>query len=188
MQPQSPYPQPGGQPKKKSPLLWGCLGCSGLLVLFLIIGGIGAALTSGGGGEATGGSASESVEPAADGAADDAVEEQEGPVTLEAQAAEFVPSVLADGSDYTSVQVTVTNNGEESVEVNPLLFSITDDSGTKHSTAGGLGMAEGQIDTLTLDAGENATGVVTAKGSFVPASVEFAEGLFGDNTIKASVQ
>jgi hypothetical protein len=48
------YPSPGGaplrppiQPKKKNPLLVGCLGCGGLVVVILIIAGIVAAATGG---------------------------------------------------------------------------------------------------------------------------------------------
>ncbi|MEV5011070.1 hypothetical protein [Streptomyces sp. NPDC055692] len=55
------------------------------------------------------------------------------PVKITAKKTAFSRSILADGSDYTSVLVTVTNNSGKEIDVNPLYFTITDTNGTKHS-------------------------------------------------------
>ncbi|MFW5420871.1 DUF4352 domain-containing protein [Nocardiopsis sp. CNT-189] len=178
-------------------MLFGCLGCGGLAVILLVVlVGCGALLASDPDAGGTGSSGASQEEkapekgdeeaPAEDAAAEEEPAE-EGPVVLEATAAEFVPSILADG-EYTSVQVTVTNNGDEPIDINPLSFSITDDGGTKHDTADGLGMDENQIDTVTLAPGENATGAITAKGSFTPKSVAFEENMFMGDPITADVK
>ncbi|RCV54509.1 DUF4352 domain-containing protein [Marinitenerispora sediminis] len=183
-----PPPPPPPQQKKRNPWLWGCLGCGGaaLLVLVLAVGcvavlGGDAPAPPAGGGSAASGPAEES--PPADSDAEAAEEEvvEEGPIGLEATPADFTPSILAQGDDYTSVRVTVTNNGDESIEVNPLFFTITDANGTVHDTADGLGADETQIGAVTLAPGENATGTVTASGSFEPARVTFTESLIGDS-------
>jgi hypothetical protein len=115
-------------------------------------------------------------------------EEEEPPVLIEAEATEFTPSILYNGGDFTSVQVTITNNGEENLDVNPLSFSIVDDEGTKHDTWDGLGEDEHEIDLVTLSPGQNAEGTVTAAGDFVPESVEFEEDVFFDTTYSAPVE
>ncbi|MGY0230180.1 DUF4352 domain-containing protein [Longispora urticae] len=93
------------------------------------------------------------------------------PVKLTAKATAFKPSVLHDGGDFTSVEVTVTNDSSENVSVNPLSFTITATDGAKHNTT--LGEDERQLDTLNLASGEHVTGVITAEGKFQPARVTF---------------
>ncbi|MDI1464160.1 DUF4352 domain-containing protein [Catellatospora sp. KI3] len=93
-------------------------------------------------------------------------------VVLTAQTTDFEPSVLYNGGDFTSVEVTVKNNGPDNVSVNPLSFTITASDGAKHSTE--LGEDANQIDTLTLAAGEHVTGAITAEGKFKPARVTFS--------------
>nr|WP_286170072.1 DUF4352 domain-containing protein [Actinospica acidiphila] len=87
---------------------------------------------------------------------------------------------MADGSDYTSVRVTVVNDGDDEVSVNPLYFTITDTDGTKHTAE--LGVDEEQIDTVDLAPGENISGTVTGKGTFTPKYVTYTDGLLGDPT------
>ncbi|MER6677287.1 hypothetical protein [Streptomyces sp. NPDC000983] len=41
------------------------------------------------------------------------------PVKVTAKETAFTPSILADGSDYTSVKVTITNNSEPSPAAGP---------------------------------------------------------------------
>ncbi|MFJ8587744.1 DUF4352 domain-containing protein [Streptomyces sp. NPDC093595] len=103
---------------------------------------------------------------------------QDAPVRVTARKTSFTPGVLHDGGPYTSVSVTVTNNGGEPIDVNPLYFTITDTSGGKHTAE--LAVDERQMDTVDLAPGENITGVITGKGSFTPRYVTFVEGLFGD--------
>jgi hypothetical protein len=173
----------------------GCGGCLGVLLFLLLLGGCMAALSGDdldGGApqpaatqeEAGGGTARE--EPAEETAAEEpAAEEQD--VVLTAEATEFTPSILHDGGDFTSVYVTVENNSDENVDVNPLYFALVADDGTKHDTSGGLGEDENQIDTLTLSPGQRAEGVVTAEGAFTPASVEFGGPLGLGETYTAEV-
>lgn len=195
--PPPPPVNPGMSTGKKIGL--GCGGCLGVLLFLLLLGGCMAALSgddldSGApepaatqeeaGGETAGEAAAE--EPAEESAADaPAAEEQD--VVLTAEATEFTPSILHDGGDFTSVYVTVENNSDENVDVNPLYFALVADDGTKHDTSGGLGEDENQIDTLTLSPGQRAEGVVTAEGAFTPASVEFGGPLGLGETYTAEV-
>ncbi|MDT6984503.1 DUF4352 domain-containing protein [Streptomyces lusitanus] len=186
---QQPYPQPPGYgfpgtppppPRKRGRFLkFAGLGCAGVLGLVVVI----AALSATGGGSDDGGNtAADSSAGAATGAKEKREEEKpeqgDGPVKLTAERAEFSKSVLADGSDYTSVRVTVANDGDDEVSVNPLYFTITDTDGTKHTVE--LGVDEEQIDTVDLAPGENISGTVTGKGTFTPEYVTYTDGLLGD--------
>lgn len=102
------------------------------------------------------------------------------PVKLTAKRAKAARSVLSDGGALSCVRVTVTNRTKKNLEINPLYFSITDTHGTKHDTSGALGDYEGQIDTTTLAPGENAKGVVCAKGKFTPRVVAMTNALFSE--------
>jgi hypothetical protein len=106
------------------------------------------------------------------------------PVEITAKKAAFSKSILADGGNYTSVAITVTNNSKKKVSVNPLYFTITDTSGTKHTAE--LGVDDKQIDTVDLAPGENISGTVTGKGDFTAKYVTYTEDLFGD-PIRANV-
>jgi len=90
------------------------------------------------------------------------------PIKLAAKRAQAAKSILSDGGALSCVRVTVTNRSKKNLEVNPLYFSITDTKGTKHDVSSALGDYEGQIDTTTLAPGENAKGMVCAKGAFTP--------------------
>jgi hypothetical protein len=100
------------------------------------------------------------------------------PVQVTAEKTAFKPSVLHDGGDFTSVQVTITNNSDEKIDVNPLYFSITDTDGSKHNAE--LGEDENQMDVMDLAPGEKTTGVITGKGAFTPKYVTYTDGLFGE--------
>ncbi|MFE5912074.1 DUF4352 domain-containing protein [Streptomyces wedmorensis] len=104
----------------------------------------------------------------------------DAPVKITAVKTTFKPSVLHDGGAYTSVEVTITNTGDETVNTNPLYFTITDSTGAKHAAE--LGMDKDQMDLLKLAPGEKATGVITGKGKFDPEYVTFVEGLLGEGT------
>ncbi|WP_230535629.1 DUF4352 domain-containing protein [Streptomyces albidoflavus] len=100
------------------------------------------------------------------------------PVQITVRKTAFKPSVLHGGGDFTSVEVTITNNSDEEIDVNPLYFSITDTDGSKHNAE--LGMDENQMDLMDLAPGEKTTGVITGKGAFTPKYVTYTDGLFGD--------
>ncbi|MFC8885848.1 DUF4352 domain-containing protein [Streptomyces cinereoruber] len=130
----------------------------------------------------TSGAAKNGTATAAPAKSSEAAEKEEpaddAAVKVTAKRAEFKPTVLHDGSDFTSVSVTVTNSGDKEINVNPLFFTITDTSGSKHTVA--LGMDKDQIGTVKLAPGENATGTVTAKGSFTAKYVTYTDGLIGE--------
>ncbi|MER6158350.1 DUF4352 domain-containing protein [Streptomyces sp. NPDC001868] len=191
-----PQQQPGWggpppQPPKKTPvgMIVG-LGCLGVVVLFVLIGVFGAVAGGGStaGDDGKGGSAGSDGGVKGDRAekGDVAAQEEEpaeeaapeSPVKVSAEKAAFSASVLADGSDYTSVKVTITNDGDETISVNPLYFTITDTDGTKHASE--LAVDQNQIDTVDLAPGENVSGSITGKGTFTPKYVTYTDGLIGD--------
>lgn len=107
------------------------------------------------------------------------------PVKVTAKKTGFSKSILAPDRNYTSVLVTVTNNSDDKVDVNPLYFTVTDTGGTKHTAE--LGVDEKQIDTVDLAPGENITGTITGKGTFTPKYVTYTDGLLGDS-LRADVK
>ncbi|MFF8588845.1 DUF4352 domain-containing protein [Streptomyces althioticus] len=197
---QQPYPQPPGYgfpgspppppAKKRRFLKFAGFGCAGVLGLVVVI----AALSASGDDSGDGGNtAADSSVSASAGAKENSTKENStkesspkkkeaqeagSPVKVTAERAEFSKSILADGSDYTSVRVTVVNDGDDEVSVNPLYFTITDTDGTKHTAE--LGVDEEQIDTVDLAPGENISGTVTGKGTFTPKYVTYTDGLLGD--------
>lgn len=197
-QPQQPQ-QPGwGQPptppawqppppKKSSAgkiVGFGCLGLVGLLVLLGIIGAlIGNDDSSNDSKGSNVTASSTAAETPAEEEPQKAAEEPskkapEPAVKVAAKKAKFAGSILAEGSNYTSVLITVTNNSDETVDVNPLYFSITGTDGTKRTAE--LAVDENQIDTVDLAPGENISGTVTGKGKFTPKYVTYTDGILGD--------
>ncbi|MFH9579152.1 DUF4352 domain-containing protein [Streptomyces globisporus] len=194
-QPQPGYPQqqPGwGQqpppaPKKSNAGKIIGLGCLGIIGLFVLIGIIGAVAMGGDDGSDT----STSKQPAAagdakpgksDDAKADAPKEEpakKAPATVTGKQVDFKKSILAQGDNYTSVQVTITNNSKNDIDINPLYVTITDTDGSKHTAE--LGVDEDQLDTVTLAPGENSTGTVTGKGKFEAKYVTYTDGLIGDS-------
>ncbi|MFI2354644.1 DUF4352 domain-containing protein [Streptomyces anulatus] len=183
-QPQQPGwgQQPPPAPKKKTGKIigFGCLGIVGLFVLIAII-----AAVAGGGDD---GNESSTTKPAAtqgDTKKDEPKKEEKeepakkAPVTVTGKQVDFKKSVLAQGDDYTSVQVTITNNSKSDTDINPLYVTITDTDGSKHTAE--LGVDEDQLDTVTLAPGENVTGTITGKGKFDAKYVTYTDGLIGDS-------
>ncbi|TYR51410.1 DUF4352 domain-containing protein [Streptomyces parvus] len=184
-QPQQPgwgqQPPPPRKRKTGKIIGFGCLGIVGLIVLITVI-----AMVASGGDD---GNESSTTKPSAtqgEAKKDEPKEEpkeeesaEKAPVTVTAKAVAFKKSVLAQGDDYTSVQVTITNNSKSDIEVNPLYVTITDTDGSKHTVE--LGVDEDQLDAMTLSPGENATGTVTAKGTFDAKYVTYTDGLLGDS-------
>ncbi|MGQ4726207.1 DUF4352 domain-containing protein [Streptomyces sp. Ju416(a)] len=184
-QPQQPgwgqQPPPPRKRKTGKIIGFGCLGIVGLIVLITVI-----AMVASGGDD---GNESSTTKPSAtqgEAKKDEPREEpkeeesaEKAPVTVTAKAVAFKKSVLAQGDDYTSVQVTITNNSKSDIEVNPLYVTITETDGSKHTVE--LGVDEDQLDAMTLSPGENATGTVTAKGTFDAKYVTYTDGLLGDS-------
>ncbi|MFE7752486.1 DUF4352 domain-containing protein [Streptomyces sp. NPDC057428] len=159
-----------------------CLGVVGLVLVFAV----GSAAVLGGEGD----SARPGAEPAATASA--ATPDKAGatetagrgthkpagqPVKIVATRTDFQGSALADGTDYTSVRITISNDGEAGIGVDPLYFSLTGTDGSRHPAE--LAVDENQIATVELAPGESVTGTVTGKGTFTPAYVTFVDGLLG---------
>ncbi|NUK22057.1 DUF4352 domain-containing protein [Streptomyces lunaelactis] len=178
----APYQPPPPPKKRMSP--WAIVGITigGIFALLIIIG-----IALGGGTDDTAddkpkstpsSAPSKPAEKQADAPAKPKPAVQ-APVKVTAKKTAFVPGVLHDGGAYTSVQVTITNNSNKKIDINPLYFSVTDTAGSKHTAE--LGVDERQMDTVDLAPGENITGVITGKGTFTPKYVTYVDGLIGDS-------
>lgn len=185
------YPVPPQPPKKNNVGKIIGIGCGGLIGLSLLLAACGAII---GGSDAVkkGAKGVSSVPAAPAGSVPAAAPQGSAPaasdveavkpaakqdVELTATPAEFNASVLAQGDDYTSVQVTVVNHGDKEVSVNILYFEVTAVDGTRKTAE--LGAAGDQIDTVTLAKGEKVTGAVTVKGKITAKTVYFKNGLLG---------
>ncbi|MER5810253.1 DUF4352 domain-containing protein [Streptomyces sp. NPDC002033] len=183
------YPVPPQPPKKNNVGKIIGIGCGGLIGLSVLLAACGALMAGGDAVKDGGGKSGKAA--AAPPAADPAVRAEDpapvksaapGPakkadVELTASAAEFKPTVFSQGSDFTSVRVTVTNNGDAEVSVNVLSFEVTAQDGTRKNTE--LAAAEDQIDTVQLAKGEKVTGTITVKGKLRAKTVYFKNGLLG---------
>lgn len=114
----------------------------------------------------------------ADEPAEEEPKKEKPPVEITAKVVPFQGGILAEGTDYTSIKVTIANNSGDEIGVNPLYFTITDTDGTKHVAE--LAADERQLDTVDLAPGENIAGVITGKGTFTARYVTYSDGLFGD--------
>lgn len=188
--PQQPYPpqQPGWTPppppKKNSTGKIIGIGCAGIIGLFIMIGIISAVVSnSDNNGNPTAKTSTPAASQKATASQEETAAEEEQPaktaIAITAKKTTFAKSILASGSNYTSVLVTVTNNSDEPIDVNPLYFTITDADGTKHTAE--LGADENQISTVTLASGENVSGTITGKGKFTAKYVTYTDGLIGES-------
>lgn len=186
--PQQPQPGWGAPPPppKKNPGKIVGFSCLGIVAVFVGLAAIGAAVgNDDSSNEGKNGTSSVTSAPPAGKDDEQAAEEADTPsepaeqttVKITAKKTAFTQGILADSSNYTSVTVTVTNNSDEPVKVNPLYFSITDTNGTKHTSQ--LAADKNQIDTVELAPGENISGAVTGEGRFTPKYVTYTDGLFG---------
>ena len=66
----------------------------------------------------------------------------------------------------------------DTININPLYFTVTDTGGTKHTAE--LGVDKNQLDTVDLAPGENISGVITVKGKVTPKYVTYTDGFLGD--------
>lgn len=182
-QPQQPgwgqQPPPAPKKGKTGKIIgFGCLGIVGLFILIAII-----AAVASGGDDSPESSTTKPTTTQGDTKKDEPKKEEESakkaPVAVTAKQVDFKKSILAEGDDYTSVQVTITNNSKNDLDINPLYVTITDTSGSKHTAE--LGVDEDQLDTVKLAPGENVTGTITGKGKFDAKYVTYTDGLIGDS-------
>lgn len=127
-------------------------------------------------------------------------EDPHSPVGLTVAPAEFVPASpapdlgyttvagTAPDGEYTTVHVTVANRTDGELDVSPSHFVLKGVSGSRHESAGGAGVAEDQISTLTLLPHQRTSGTVSAPGSFTPDAVELLDEPHGEPVHEATVQ
>ncbi|MFJ3878088.1 DUF4352 domain-containing protein [Streptomyces sp. NPDC090077] len=190
------YPAPPQPPKKSNAGKIIGIGCGGIVLLGLVLFACGVAVTGAAksgakkdtgitvstppGAPSTPNSAPMQPAPGNSGASSGApsgTADKNADVVLTASSTAFRPSVLAQGSDYTSVQVTIVNNAAKEVDVNVFYFEVTAEDGTRKQIE--LAASEDQIDTVKLAKGEKATGTITVKGKITAKSVTFRNGFIG---------
>ncbi|WP_405980899.1 DUF4352 domain-containing protein [Streptomyces sp. NBC_00158] len=185
------YAAPPPPPKKSNAGKIIGFGCGGIVLLSLVLFACGAVVTGAtksGNKKDTGITVPSAPAPSAPNAApmQPAPGNSEAPagtadknadVVLTASATAFRPSVLAQGSDYTSVKVTIVNNAAKEVDVNVFYFEVTAEDGTRKQIE--LAASEDQIDTVKLAKGEKATGTITVKGKVTAKTVTFRNGFIG---------
>lgn len=103
---------------------------------------------------------------------------KESPIKLSGEVVPFEAGPLASGDKYVAVKVTVVNDTDQSLSVNPLYFTMTDTNGTKHPVE--LGAMSDSLHHIDLAPGENTSGVITSKGDFQPEYVTFTKSGFGE--------
>ncbi|MEV2278634.1 DUF4352 domain-containing protein [Nocardiopsis sp. NPDC049922] len=153
-------PQFGGYgPPPPKPTPWGKIigiGCGILLLLLLLLGGCTALLLVAAGGDGFAPDRPEVGEPE-ETPADEAVTEE-----ITARVVEFEPSPLYIEGEFTSVEVSVTNDGEDDIDINPLYFTVVDTEGVEHEVA--IAMDDNELDVQEVSPGETATGTITVRG------------------------
>lgn len=169
------YPPQGGYgPPETSPTPWGKIlgiGCGVLLLLMFVIAGCTTVVLFAAAHRQTPAQETESRQEGGEAA---------GPrVELTASPADFDPGPLYTEGDYTSVDVSVTNTGQEDIEVNPLYFRVVDARGGQHSTSEAVGMDADEIGARTLAPGQSVSGVITVEGDVDPETVVFSP-FFGE--------
>ncbi|MEU5218509.1 DUF4352 domain-containing protein [Streptomyces sp. NPDC020807] len=102
---------------------------------------------------------------------------EQPPVTVTAARAPFKKTVLHKSDDYTSIKVTVTNNTDERISVNPLYFEVKDADGVKHNTE--IFGGETDLHAVDLYQGEKASGTITVKGTITAVKVYYRKDGFG---------
>lgn len=165
---QGGYGQP---PTQQTP--WGKIvgiGCGVLLLLLLVLGGCAALLLV----FADSNVPSAGGVPGASQQESDQGEAEPSEAEVTAASTEFEPSSLYVEGDYTSVEVSVTNAGEDALDVNPLYFTVVDADGAEHDPNDAIAMDANELGAQTLDPGQSASGAITVEGEVEPARVLFA--------------
>ncbi len=93
------------------------------------------------------------------------------PVKITAKRVAFKPGILNTGGKFSCAKVTVTNQTDKNLQVNPYFFEVTDATSEKKNAA--VGEAAGEFRDVTLSPGEKASGVVCADGASPIKEVSF---------------
>ncbi|MEU3025621.1 DUF4352 domain-containing protein [Nocardiopsis alba] len=176
---QPPPPKAGMSTGKK--IGFGCGGCLGLLLILGLLGACMSAL-AGGDSSSTPPAATSSAPEAEEAAAEESSEEDEGAevsdVVLTATLAGTAGDVV-DDTVYTVLDITVENNSDEDLDVNPIYFSVVLADGTVVSDWADTIFADiDHLDAVTLRPGQRTEGQIAVSGEVDIVEVEMAE-LFG---------
>ncbi|MEV2278557.1 hypothetical protein AB0I72_23525 [Nocardiopsis sp. NPDC049922] len=196
--PQQPYGVPPQPPKQGMSTgakigIFGCGGCLVLVVLGAIFLGVLGALV-GGDEDTTVASEPSASAPADEGqeqetaAEEEAAEETSG-VTMTATAAGTVGDVI-DDTVYTAIDIEIVNDSDESIEVNPIYFTVELADGTVVSDWADAAFADldNPLDTVTVQPGQRASGQIAVVGEVTPVEVTMEE-LFGlEDPVTATVE
>lgn len=190
---QPPYGQPPYGPPPKKGMSTGAKvgigigGCLGLLAIMIVVIAIVVSLSSGGDTETTSPTPSSSEEESAQESGDEAEEEdvaeQEG-VVMTATSAGTAGDVL-DDTVYTVLDVEITNNTDEALNINPLYFTAVLDDGTEKNDWGEALFADiQQFEVQQLQPGSTASGQVAVVGEVVVDEIWYDPSFgMGDPTI-----
>lgn len=191
---QPPYGQPPKQGMSTGAKvgIFGCGGCLVLVILGFVFLGVLGALAS------NSDDATVSTPPADSSSEDTAEEpaEEEEPaaaegstVTMTATSAGTAEDITGDGTVYTVLDIEVVNDSDEAVDVNPINFTAVLADGTVVSDWADSIFADiDQIDAVTLQPGQRATGQIAVVGEVDVATVEMGDLLGLGDPVVADVQ
>ncbi|PWV45062.1 MULTISPECIES: DUF4352 domain-containing protein [Nocardiopsis] len=192
---QPPYGPPPTPPKQGmstgKKVGFGCGGCLGVLLFLALIGGCMSLVSGDDAAAPPAATSSPDTEEAAVEETEEAEEEPAEEVTdvvLTASLAGTAGDVV-DDTVYTVIDVTVENNSDDTLEVNPLYFNVILADGTVRSDWADTLFADiDKLSTVSLGPGQRVEGQIAVVGDDLDiATVEMAE-LFGlQETITAEV-
>lgn len=116
------------------------------------------------------------VQPADTGQSAEAPQPKAEPaVKMTAKKVPYPKDEFAIGGPYTCAKVVITNQTKGNLDVNPFFFEITGADSEKREAS--VGVAKGEVDSLTLAPGEKASGVVCSETTSPPKVVTFTDGI-----------
>ncbi|MFC9087216.1 DUF4352 domain-containing protein [Nocardiopsis dassonvillei] len=195
--PGDPYgPPPGGQPPKKGMSTGAKVGlgigggCLGLVLIVVIVIVIIASMAGGDDSTSTSTSSAptqqEGTQEPEGGSAEEPANEQG--VTLTATAAGTAGDTI-DDTVYTVLDVELTNNGDEPLDINPLYFTTVLSDGTERTDWADAIFADIQhIEVGTLAPGSSVSGQIAVVGEVVVTEVRYDPSFGMEDPIVTTVQ
>ncbi len=187
-----PYGAPGGQPQKQGMSTGakvgigvgaGCLGLIVIVVVIIVIIG----MSAGGGSEAPASSPTSSQTTEPGGTTEEAPAAPSGAVTMTATNAGTASGTIDPSETYTVLDVTIANNWDETLSINPLYFSYVLDDGTEVTDWELFADIQG-IEVSELASGQEASGQVAILGEVTVVEVHYTPIIGPDEPIVAQVQ
>ncbi|MCY9787594.1 DUF4352 domain-containing protein [Nocardiopsis sp. EMB25] len=200
--PNPQYDPPSGRPAKRGMSIGGRIALSsGFILAFVIIvvlliaivnavTGDGADTTASTTQQPTQEQGQDTVETDTEGSAEpgtgetEGTEEGDGDVVMTATNAGTAGDLL-DDTVYTVVDVEIVNNSDESIDVNPVYFTLVLDDGLTVSAMDNYTADIDSFGMVTVRPGNRASGQLAAEGEVTIAQVEFSElyGMGGESII-----